>query len=623
MTLSIGISAARLLGIALATIAVAGAHAQDADERERRATEEIRYLQNRIQQTRGRFAEFITTRAQEHDGFVKDDMAALNVATEKEVALIEKAIAEWRRGDDREAHRWRVEADHAVRRRDVWFERIADYRDKQHDAAPTERSFTWEMRMSRVDSLTNLFDLIRAKRAVADAWGKLAEATAPGADKTLLDRLQDAALTAVTRREMAEWKFNWASRREELLQDKRLSSHEIAAALAGWDKVHAERLRLREADIARDQRLRELQRAEKKAELDIEVAIEAAREPDPSKRWRARREELSADETITPAKPLSGGVSSLPEGWRNADIGAVRWPGGATGNGNAFTLRASGWGAWGPDDAFHFVCRELDGDGQIIAHLASVDDSHGKMAASVMIRESVADGAMFAGATIQPNGEVRLSRRMPTNAPQFLPAENISAPRSWIRLTRRGDVLTAYSSTDGKFWQQIESRPVAMKSRALIGVAAWTTANTSCGELKLDSVQIIPGTPAHTLFANADPFAQGVVLRDGAKLPGTIRAADTNGLTLVRDGKDEIVSWSRIARLVFNPAPADFAKQRTPGVLLTTGEFVEGDLGVVRESEPDEKRRVRVQLVMRTLLFGERTFDAARDVIAVVVDPRK
>lgn len=82
-----------------------------------------------------------------------------------------------------------------------------------------------------------------------------------------------------------------------------------------------------------------------------------------------------------------------------------------------------------------------------------------------------------------------------------------------------------------------------------------------------------------------------------------------------------MVAWNRVSKLVFNAPPADFAKQRTPGVLLATGEFVEGELLDITERRQNEM--VRPQLSMRTLLFGDRTFDAQRDVIAVVIDPRK
>jgi hypothetical protein len=280
-----------------------------------------------------------------------------------------------------------------------------------------------------------------------------------------------------------------------------------------------------------------------------------------------------------------------------------------------FTIRASGWGAWGPEDSIHYVFRSFSGDGQIIARLAHVDESHGKMAASVMFRESLAPDAPMAGATLHPNGEVRLSRRVPREAPDFARSEDV-APYRWMRLTRRGQAFTAYRSTDGRFWEQVESRTVEMKSDALVGLAAWTLSNTSLGDLQVDSVQVIPGVPDHTWFAKIDGLREGVVLRDGSAIAGRLHSFDTNGATLLCAGQRVLVPGASVARLVFHPPPADLkGLSRGEGLLLTTGAFVEGTITQIARQREDHSGLDRLRLTVSSVLFGLKTFDAAREVI--------
>src|SRR5258706_14071679 len=164
--------------------------------------------------------------------------------------------------------------------------------------------------------------------------------------------------------------------------------------------------------------------------------------------------------------------ASLPDDWKHQDIGTVKTAGNTTCDAKGtFSLTASGWGAWGARDSLHFAWRTLDGDGQIIAHVAKLDATHGPVVAGVMIRQSISADAAMAGACLYPNGEVRLPRRPTGSLPAFKHADEV-AQQGWVRLTRRGDRLSAFRSTDGKYWQLVESQEVPMSRNVLIGIAA-------------------------------------------------------------------------------------------------------------------------------------------------------
>jgi len=319
-------------------------------------------------------------------------------------------------------------------------------------------------------------------------------------------------------------------------------------------------------------------------------------------------------------RPVGGAAGALPDGWKSQDIGPVHRKGSAVCDDKGmFTINASGWGAWGPDDTIHYVYRSLEGDGQIIAHLAKVDDSRGRMAAGVMIRQELSPDAPMAGTIIHPSGEVRLSRRMLRDAPDFKKAEEIS-PRSWVRLTRRGDVFSVYSSTNGKHWELVESRKIEMSPKALVGLSAGTLTNTSLGTAQMDSVLVIPGTPAANWFPGGDGLQQGIVMCDGTAMAGIVQTSDENGLGLMRKGREDRIPWKQAARIVFNLASPDLKIDAKKGLWMNNGDFLEGEVTEVamRPVKP-ESRDIRLYVKVKSVLFGTRQFDAVREVMVAVL----
>jgi hypothetical protein len=70
-------------------------------------------------------------------------------------------------------------------------------------------------------------------------------------------------------------------------------------------------------------------------------------------------------------------ADSLPEPWKQQDIGAAETPGTASTDGNVFTLQGT-MDIWGPSDGCHIVWQPFHGDGEIIARVTSVERSSEK-----------------------------------------------------------------------------------------------------------------------------------------------------------------------------------------------------------------------------------------------------
>src|SRR5688572_21597457 len=71
---------------------------------------------------------------------------------------------------------------------------------------------------------------------------------------------------------------------------------------------------------------------------------------------------------------ISQAVSSPP--WVDADIGAVGPAGSATLNSGTFTVQGAGADIWGTADGFHYVHQRLNGNTQVVARVASLNNTN-------------------------------------------------------------------------------------------------------------------------------------------------------------------------------------------------------------------------------------------------------
>jgi regulation of enolase protein 1 (concanavalin A-like superfamily) len=130
-------------------------------------------------------------------------------------------------------------------------------------------------------------------------------------------------------------------------------------------------------------------------------------------------------------------------------------------NTDTITLRgAGGDGIGGTADTFNFTNKEVTGDFQVSAKALTRPLRTASTAkAGLMIREGLATGAREADLvlTASQNGLVFEWRDTTdaagTQAPNPLITPEKLAPPIWIRLTRKGDAITAEYSTDGTTWQ--------------------------------------------------------------------------------------------------------------------------------------------------------------------------
>jgi uncharacterized protein (DUF1800 family) len=122
-----------------------------------------------------------------------------------------------------------------------------------------------------------------------------------------------------------------------------------------------------------------------------------------------------ADGILATAEFSNISVSGGEGTWYNTDIGGVAATGIAVSTGaDSFEIKASGSDIWGSSDECHFAYQRLDGDGEIIARVDSLQLTHDWAKAGVMIRETLAANSANLMTLISgTNGSRAQIRRVP------------------------------------------------------------------------------------------------------------------------------------------------------------------------------------------------------------------
>ena len=212
--------------------------------------------------------------------------------------------------------------------------------------------------------------------------------------------------------------------------------------------------------------------------------------------------------------------SSLGSPWSDADIGAVNAAGSAAYSNGSFTITACGVDIYNTADAFHYVYQPLNGDGQIIAHVASVGNTSPWAKAGVMIRQSLDPGSSQAMMMVTPGKGVDLQFRSASGGQSSSVSGPSNTPPFWVAMTRSGATITGYQSADGVNWSPLVSETISMTASVYIGLAL-TSHNTSAACTSVIDNVTVNGVP---VFGGSDE----VLLSDNF---GSTSVSTSNWLT--------------------------------------------------------------------------------------------
>ncbi len=162
--------------------------------------------------------------------------------------------------------------------------------------------------------------------------------------------------------------------------------------------------------------------------------------------------------------------SSAIELWTNQDVGRVGKAGSATIEGDLFSVSGSGADIWGRTDAFQFVYQSLPANGEIVARIATIQGTHTFAKAGLMIRESLDANARHASIVVTPGSGVSFMRRLNSGAQTKSVSGGKSKAPVWLKLSRSGNEVQAFVSSDGVRWKLVGSDSVSFAGQALVGL---------------------------------------------------------------------------------------------------------------------------------------------------------
>jgi ABC-type transport system involved in multi-copper enzyme maturation permease subunit len=296
----------------------------------------------------------------------------------------------------------------------------------------------------------------------------------------------------------------------------------------------------------------------------------------------------------------------------------------------------------GPDgeavvDSFTFVHQPLAGDGSIAARVSSLagatlpnQGAAGQAAptptvnmlqpwtkAGLIIKENTSQGSMYAAIMVTGGHGVRMQYNYTGDIAGVAGAVSTTAPR-WLRLTRTGDAVTGYASTDGSTWTTVGTvHLTGLSTTAQAGMFVTSPAQntftqhlgggtgtgaTTFAAAAFDTVDLTGRWPASTWTGTsigADPGMPGIAGASGFH--------QTSGVFTVTGSGDIAPDAGKAGTSIESTLIGAFAAlilMVVLGVLFITTEYRRG---LIRTSLTVSPRRGRV-LAAKAVIIGAVTF---------------
>jgi len=300
---------------------------------------------------------------------------------------------------------------------------------------------------------------------------------------------------------------------------------------------------------------------------------------------------------------------AAPSGrWIGRDIGRVSTAGSARFTADTVTVRGSGMDMSGATDSGYYVYQTVEGDAQIVARLAALQQTDRYAKGGLMIRAATDPVVPYAMVLAQAGGGLRFQYRSKVAShAQGTDSPNTTFP-CWLKLIRKGNTLSGYYSADARNWELLAAETVSLPATIQIGLAVCARSRSALCAATFERVAV--STTASRTDRSFVAPSRGIVLRQGSMLTGKVRSANESVLRFERDG-ELTVPVAEVARMYFATLTSDLAPRLPPGrkgVLLASGDFFEGNVLAV------EGGRVKLSSV----LFGLQHFDTGQ-VVAVVL----
>jgi regulation of enolase protein 1 (concanavalin A-like superfamily) len=167
--------------------------------------------------------------------------------------------------------------------------------------------------------------------------------------------------------------------------------------------------------------------------------------------------------------------------WYAADIGNYKGPAYTKIKDNTFSFEVNNFDIYDKADSFRYVFRDVVGDFDFTAQLTQMAAPEDWTKTGIMVRSTLLPNSRNFLFGFSGRLGVIQQRRPANNATstQEQPKGDLKAP-GWIKLTRRGSVLTGFHSPDGTNWTQVCREQLDFINDVMVGLAAcsWLSGKT-------------------------------------------------------------------------------------------------------------------------------------------------
>lgn len=238
----------------------------------------------------------------------------------------------------------------------------------------------------------------------------------------------------------------------------------------------------------------------------------------------------NATTTSSPVSITVGaGQSALPSGWANADVGATGATGISSYSNGTFTIQGAGADVWGTADAFQYAYLPLSGDGSIQARVATISSQAAWVKAGVMIRGSLSAGSAQAFMLASYSKGMAFQRRTSDGNSSVSTSGSTSAAPRWVKLTRAGNLITAYESADGSNWTVIGSDSFTLPTNVLVGLAVSSHIAGTLATATFDNVSTSAASTNQPPTVSITSPANNATFSAPATISISANAADSDG----------------------------------------------------------------------------------------------
>jgi len=254
----------------------------------------------------------------------------------------------------------------------------------------------------------------------------------------------------------------------------------------------------------------------------------------------------------------SYGPTDLPTDLTQTDVGSPTQTGIALHREGTFTVGGNGSGVGGTSDQFCFLYKPAYGDCEIVARLFGMVYRQASAQAGIMIRESLSAGSKQASMILTSGqGSKFINRTTDDGASTTVAGSSISTP-CWIKLNRTGNLLSAYTSSNGVSWTLEGSQTIAMNADVYVGMIAATPDSTWESDGVYTDLTITSSTPNQSPVFTSNPFTRPNATENTA-YSETIAGSAT-------DADNDILSYTRFMGPTWLNVASDGTLSGTPPI---------------------------------------------------------